>query len=89
MKRIATMALVFVLAGCIMTGCRRNDMQGTSGTDMPSSSESTTITTVPDRAIIPHPSTGTNDNGIGTGPMDSGIGNEGAMPRVGIPGPGR
>ena len=77
MKRIVIIALCFVLAGCIMTGCRRNDMQdGTDG--------NTTITTGTDATTLPMPTTRNGDN---TGPMDGNNGTDGPMPRGPIHGP--
>lgn len=87
MKRIAIIALTFVLAGCIMTGCRRNDMQETTGSN--GTDGSTTITTVPEVTILPQPSTRATENTVGTDPMDGSNGNEDAMPRGRIHGPGR
>ena len=87
MKRIAIIALTFVLAGCIMTGCRRNDMQDTIGTD--GTEGNTTITTIPDVTILPEPNTRSTENTVGTDPMDSSTGNEDAMPRGRVHGPGR
>ncbi|MBP3478004.1 MAG: hypothetical protein J6K03_00790 [Oscillospiraceae bacterium] len=79
MKRIAIIALTFVLAGSIMTGCRRNDMTNT--TDTGTDTGSTTITTVPDVSILPQPTTGAKDGSVGTDPTDGSTGNEGVMPR--------
>ena len=79
MKRIAIIALTFVLAACIMTGCRRNDMQDTVGTD--GAGGNTTITTVPDVTILPQPSSHATESTINSNPMDGSSGNEDATPQ--------
>ena len=81
MKRIAIIALCFVLAGCIMTGCRRNDMRENTG-------PSTTITTVPDTTTVPRSTTHGGDNTVGSDPMDGNMGTDDPMSRGQIQGPG-
>lgn len=75
MKRITIIALCFVLAGCIMTGCRRNDMQDDIG------SGNTTITTVPGETTIPLPTSRGGDNTVGSDPMDGNMGTDDPMSR--------
>lgn len=81
MKRIAIIALCFVLAGCIMTGCRRNDMQDDMGGN-------TTITTIPDTTTVPRPTTPGGDSTVGSDPMDGNLGADGPMTRGPIHGSG-
>ncbi len=86
MKRISTIALVFVLTVCLMAGCRSNNMSGTGSTD--GSTGNTTITPSTDDTRVPESNTRNRDWNTGTDPMDGMFGGNDAMPRSPIPGVG-
>ena len=86
MKRFGIIALTFVLTACLMSGCRRNDMQGDTGAST-TASHNATDTTRP--SSLPMPDTRGRDNTTITNPMDGITGTEDAMPRSPIPCMGR
>ncbi len=90
MKRIGIIALTFVLTACLMTGCRRNDMQGDTGSTngaTEATGSTKPVTTQP--SAMPMPGTEGSSSTAGSRPLDGSGDTDDAMPRSPIPGMGR